>query len=583
MNVKTEFGAKGDCKSDDTEALQKALDSLAIYPLEGNSHIYLPAGTYRITKQLTCIGRAGVAMIGEHPEKVILLWDGPKDQDMIWFNGRQARFGRMTLDGQGKARRGWNFQWHNRKAKDQIASSRVELADMVFKNLKVGTYGGGKQGWLDSEVMILRCRFIECSEFGIGLQHFNSVDWWVWDSEFVDCGVAVSNEPNPYGGMFHVYNSIFRRSKIADATIYHTQFYDLRGNVSIGSRRFFLAMEFEHNGSTVSLINNLIIDPKESDPIRLEQSLEAVVAQNTIITDKAGPAIRIGLKEKTLANALVVNNCVFGSQNVVEVNGQSFEYNNIASLEGAPKIPEINFGGFAENKQRKVFEVKSESDTDAVQKAIDQAVAYNKKNKGSRPVVHLPWGHYKIDKTLTVPANASIQIVGDNYYPDWKGTMLMWSGDVDSEKTVMFRLEGPSKVTLRHLGILGPKREGRLKDNPLWPDFIKTAIEITNADQKGGRIYCQESNIAANGIGMLIDGLDNSRVELRGHEGGGFGHGWQSQWDKELIEKDIFFPYPSVRAIGGAKSKKNTDANAGTWIYGTNAGRFQVTNGARIA
>jgi hypothetical protein len=60
------FGAKGDGKTDDTAAIQKALDECP----EGKA-VHLPAGTYRLTTQLT-ISR-GVVLRGDGPEKTRLV------------------------------------------------------------------------------------------------------------------------------------------------------------------------------------------------------------------------------------------------------------------------------------------------------------------------------------------------------------------------------------------------------------------------------------------------------------------------------------------------------------------------------
>jgi len=49
INVKTQFGAKGDGKTDDTEAIQAALDA---YP-NGNRIIYLPNGVYLVSDRLS--------------------------------------------------------------------------------------------------------------------------------------------------------------------------------------------------------------------------------------------------------------------------------------------------------------------------------------------------------------------------------------------------------------------------------------------------------------------------------------------------------------------------------------------------
>jgi hypothetical protein len=81
------------------------------------------------------------------------------------------------------------------------------------------------------------------------------------------------------------------------------------------------------------------------------------------------------------------------------------------------------------------------------------------------PVVHLPAGNYTIDRSLSIPAGAAIQLAGDSI-----GTVLNWSG---SGRGPMLRLAGPSRATVRDLRLVGP---------------AQTAIAVDRADQDGGRI-----------------------------------------------------------------------------------------------
>ena len=75
-DLKKDFGAVGDGKADDTAALQKALDSVGTPDLK-RSAIWVPAGNYRITRTLVRTGVSGVWLIGEHPDKTVIRWDGP--------------------------------------------------------------------------------------------------------------------------------------------------------------------------------------------------------------------------------------------------------------------------------------------------------------------------------------------------------------------------------------------------------------------------------------------------------------------------------------------------------------------------
>lgn len=52
VNVKTQYGAKGDGVSDDTEALQQAISATVHHPQAGPRIIYFPAGTYLVSRPL---------------------------------------------------------------------------------------------------------------------------------------------------------------------------------------------------------------------------------------------------------------------------------------------------------------------------------------------------------------------------------------------------------------------------------------------------------------------------------------------------------------------------------------------------
>ena len=85
-NVKTDYGAKGDGVTDDTAAIQQALDELKNVLTNHWCVLYFPAGTYRITDTLHSTDRrehndyAGANLIGEDAATTILRWDGPANK-----------------------------------------------------------------------------------------------------------------------------------------------------------------------------------------------------------------------------------------------------------------------------------------------------------------------------------------------------------------------------------------------------------------------------------------------------------------------------------------------------------------------
>ncbi|MGL5097133.1 MAG: glycosyl hydrolase family 28-related protein, partial [Planctomycetia bacterium] len=81
LDVRAEYGAKGDGKTDDTAALQKALDDSSGPTANNRSAVvYLPNGVYRLTGTLVCnrgAGGAGVGpwVYGESRDGVVLKLD----------------------------------------------------------------------------------------------------------------------------------------------------------------------------------------------------------------------------------------------------------------------------------------------------------------------------------------------------------------------------------------------------------------------------------------------------------------------------------------------------------------------------
>ena len=484
-NVKTEFGAVGDGKADDTAAIQKALESVRSSS-SPKKVLYFPAGTYRITSTLRLerISHSeplGMSITGEHPEKTIITWDGPAEGNMLFYDAWYASISRFTLDGAGKAKTALE---HGPKF-----ATANECTDMIFKDVEFGIEAGSAAGI--AETAVLRCRFFRCGKAAISIQDFNSLDWYIWDCWFEDCGIGVTNEFK--AGNFHIYQSTFLRSKDADITIRNTGYFSFQGNVSIGSRRFFHAKWVGPWGSQATLQDNLIIDPTDPTPVVIENDGPNMIIDNTFRAAGDSPLV-VNTPPSEKADLIVIGN-TWTAAPPIEVRGRLTELDNKTvaanTISDATPVPVP----FAESASRTVIEVAAGADAAAIQAAIDQAVAL----KGKRPVVHLPKGNYTVNKTLVIPAGCDLQLLGDG--PE-NATQLTGSG-IDP----VIRVQGPSQATLR--SFLVNAGNGAV------------GILAENCDQPGGRVFGEQLNASGFEYGFVSDGLEHSQVELRdaGHNG----------------------------------------------------------------
>jgi hypothetical protein len=443
LNAKNDCGAVGDGKADDTATLQKGLDALR--PPDGRRVLYLPAGTYRITGTLYVRRGAhsesqGISILGEDPEKTVILWDGPQGGVMMYYEAWYSRMGRITFNGAGKA--GTAVQ----HGKPFVTAN--EFADMVFRDVGFGIEAGMQAGI--AETAVLRCRFVRCSKAGLSIQNFNSLDWWVWHSIFEECKVGVTNE---FGaGHYHVYESVFSESAEADMTMKHCSYFGVRGNRSLGSRAFFVAKradnwtDEEHWGAQITLQDNAVMNAHDATPIRIANAGNVLLLDNVIESEgegKGDPLVWQG--PPGTADAVSVGNS-FSVKDPLKVNGRCTGFDDKSGVRTKFQWPMPP--GFAPRVERKVFEVPAGANAAAIQSAIDEAA----KLAGQRPVVHLNGHAYQVDKTLVIPAGCDVQLVGDGIL---NATDLAWAGQ--GEGPVLL-LKGPSRATLRDFLINGAGR-----------------------------------------------------------------------------------------------------------------------------
>jgi len=540
VNVKTDCGAVGDGKADDSVAIQKGLD--IVNPANAKRKVlYFPAGTYRITKTLNVprtehAQTIGMGIVGEDPATTSIIWDGPQGGRMFYYSPWYARMMRLTLDGRGQA-------------KDAIFhgppfATTLGYTDMVFKDVQFGIEAGERDGI--AECLVLRCKFIRCAKAGINIQNFNSLDWWIWYSVFEDCHIGVSSEYNGGGGHFHVYESLFQNSTEADITIMHTSYFGIRHNTSINSRAFFVAKragnwtDKENYGAETAIQGNRIYDPIDATPIRIANAGNILLMDNVIRSRadvKSGPVVHQATPTGD-ADMVAIGN-TFTATNPFDVKGRLTTQDEKIVSRGRIKTELPMLPGTTPNRHREVFDLPPGASAEAIQQIINAAARLT----GQRPVVHFPPGEYAIAKTLEIPAGSDMMLVGDSVM---NGNNLNWTGEA---KQPVFLVHGPSHAIFRELYVNCARKA--------------VGVRVNNCDQPGGRVNMQEvsGDNSPDLTELRIEGLDQTEVSLMG------------------------LGFSKITAIGGSLAQQGKRKTTQLVCYGYNCGSrdsYELQNGGSI-
>lgn len=580
-NLKTNYGAVGDGIADDTAALQAALNDLGQTGHAGA--LFVPSGTYRITSTLHLNGDKlwpegtgawrGVSIVGEHPSQTKILWNGPTGQAMlIQDGGHNTRYSRITWDGNKTAGFGVAHWWNAKN--NTIHDSSPEHTDEVFLDMAIGIQAGrqgSNYGQLNSEGQVRRVKFIRNTISGLNTSSSNALNWWVWDSHFVDCARGVSNHfrvddsgVNSGGagaGGISVYRSLFERSTVADINMGDPRWFSLHKNTSIGSRRFIQALGAGSNGAPIIAQANKVLDT--TDPISIDVgNLGPLTLIDNQIRSRPGTvsairmddwmagrdAISIGNQFTTTGAPIVFSatspDNTIGTDRLLTSGDSIVPVSQIRS--SLPALPSTPL-----RQNREIFEVPVGSNEATIQEIINTASTSNSIN----PIVHLPSGIYRINQTIVVPARARIQIVGDGLTTD-----LRWMG---SPGGVMFKFSGPSLATIRDMHLVNRNEQ------PTLPPPL--AISIDKADQTGGRIFIEGSQPGA----IFANDLQSTSVSLLSNPG------IVHQWSTAGLTLNNVKSLLSIGA-GGLGRTVSTNSNAlisDSWYEGIEYSLMDIKSG----
>jgi len=477
---------------------------------------------------------------------------------LIQNGGYNTRYSRITWDGNKVAGYGV-AQWWNTKSPTNHDGA-AEHTDEVFQDVGVGIFAGrlGRQyGEMGSEGQIRRVTFVRNWIAGVNTGSWNALDWWIWDSRFIDCArgytnkFSVDDKGSAVGaGAAYIYRTSFERSTIADVDIRNTMWFSLHNNVSIGSKLFFLGDSVGRNGAEIILMNNKIYDPVSIPAIVNKNLGPLILIDNNFYVDYV--AGFESLLENSLpgADAVLIGNKAFSrnshgvgtslqnSKKNVEVRSASFD-NNLYLRKKSDvgrgfdfKTPDFEKGV--------VFEIPVNADAGKIQDVVNEAASCS----CVYPIVHFPSGLFRIEKPIVIPAMRSMGISGDGL-----ATVLDWVGPSGYS---IFEIKSPSRVSIRDLEFVA---------------LNAYALNISDADQSAGRIFMIGSTPGK----VVVDSLRRTQLTMQAN----------SEISRLSINNST-----NVVSIGGGGSGPTLNLTgdssalfADTWYEGGDTQLFNISSG----
>ena len=214
------FGAKGDGKTDDTAALQKAINVCfgeAGNPHNGNARLnaplYFPAGLYVISAPLVFPPLRGGHIYGAGRMATTII-NGSGSSVFVFDGCEYSRIEALMLEASGEARV-IDFNWDGSSGPGGANLQSNTFYDLFIKN---GGYGVdiGRGNFMGSENIFLNCFFEGQTVAGLKTSNFNALQNQVVGGNFQSCNIAIWVES---GSVTSVLSVGFQRSRDVDVRI----------------------------------------------------------------------------------------------------------------------------------------------------------------------------------------------------------------------------------------------------------------------------------------------------------------------------------------------------------------------------
>lgn len=488
VNVKTVYGARGDGTTDDTAAIQAALNTATL-----GVTLYFPSGTYKISSPLVIPNPGyrptGIAVIG-HGAATVLSWYGPTGGIMLTNPGcALSLFIGLKLDGRGIAAVGFDNN-------NVYFDSESRWQHMAFYNFTdCGVQSNPSAPTFVAEASFENCVFNSCGS-GIKITKYNDYDFTITGCDFIRCSYGI----NCAKGNFYARDCYFEASLTADIVGTGPEHgCSVRRCVSKGSVKFIdytssvapldvqdcyvsgwtsVAGAIRHTSTPLVLHNNFFANPPNTvAPVQCPSG----VYQKVVACNNSAPQSTTLCAPTPTLYAIPAG--VYG-QNVA-ANGAIIS----SFIKTKVTVPSTIFDA-------KAYGAKGDGITDdtlAIQQAINAAQSY-----GKGAIAYLPKGKYIISATLT--------LTGSDYVLGGSGYMsgLIWRGPAGG---TMIAISNPKNLKIENLAV-GHSDYGSMNNAV---DILQSSTGPSYMTYSGVWVYgCYKKQAGVKGL--LLSGLGKNDV-----------------------------------------------------------------------